>query len=193
VQHGHTTASGRPLRRCQRRRLLRTAGVCIAGGSLTLTAVDQSTFSPSGQDIIAEADYAATLTTIGGTLIGPVNLAGMVEQEVVGRTSATQTGFWTTEILALSLTGPILGHSLTVGLDGSDTSSGSTSITPDGPDESIVNSFFDVFAEVTLDTSPPLQNSRGPIELTVTPESASVVLLGLPLLLLPIARGRRRA
>jgi hypothetical protein len=167
-----------------------TAGVCITGGSLTLTSLVSVTFDGSGEDIITDAAYTGTLTTLGNSVIGPVTLNGTVEQEVLGRTFATETGSWTVDLLALSLTGPVLGHTLTLTLDSGQTSSGTTSITPLGDQGFRIDSFFDVFAALSLDSNPPLETTRGPIELVASqvPEPTALMLLGLPLLLLPALR-----
>jgi hypothetical protein len=90
----------------------------------------------------------------------------------VGRLSATQLGSWTTDLVSLSLSGPVVDHTLTVTLDSSQTSSGTTSIVSTGDNMFSVNSFFDVFVELGLDTNPPLTAVRGPIQLTLSPVAA---------------------
>lgn len=167
-----------------------TAGVCVAGGSLTLTSLVSTSFNSFGQDILTDAVYTATLTNLGNTPIGSLTLTGTVEQEVIGRFTSTQTGSWTDDLVAVALSGPALGNTLTLGLDPSDTSSGTTSIVPVGDGTFLINSFFDVFVDLSLDSPTPLQTSVGPIELTATaaPEPAGLVLLGLPLLTLCAVR-----
>jgi hypothetical protein len=100
------------------------AAVCVTGGILTLTTPVSSIFDAGGQDIVTGAVYAATLTTLGNAAIGSVILTGSVEQQVLGRTTSTETGSWTTDLIRLLLTGPVLGHTLTMTLDPSNTSSG---------------------------------------------------------------------
>ena len=99
-----------------------------------------STFLPAVQNIAATATYSATLTPIGGdTVIGSVALSGTVDEQVIGRTSNTETGSFLTEITGLDLSGPLVlppgnpfdGATLTVTL-GTPTSSGTATITPDG-------------------------------------------------------------
>jgi hypothetical protein len=163
-----------------------SAGVCITGGSLTLTSVDSSNFNGSGQDIVTEAAYNGTLTTLGNSLIGPVTLTGTVEQEVLGRTTSAETGSWTVDLSNLSLTGPVQGHTLTLTRTNGQSSDGTTSIVPLGVQEFSIDSFFDVFVTLSLDSPTPLHTTRGPIQLVAgpVPEPATIGLLGLPLLLL---------
>ena len=165
------------------------AGACIAGGELTLTALVSDTFSPSGQDIVTGAVFSGELTTPGGTPIGPLSLLGTVEQAVVGRTTATATGSWTADLTALTLSGPALGHTLTISLDASSTSSGTTSIVPSGG-EFLIDSFFDVFVDLSLDGTAPLSAERGPIAFDAVPEPISLLVLAPAGLALLAARRR---
>jgi hypothetical protein len=123
-----------------------------------------------------------------------VMLTGTIEQEVLGRTFATESGSWTTDLVALALTGPLFGHTLTLNLDPTMTSGGTTSITPsDG--NFVINSFFDVFVELSLDSVPPLQTTRGPIEAVAAasvPEPESLMMFVTCLIALGAARPIRR-
>ena len=127
-----------------------------------------------------------TLTHLTETSIGPITLTGTAEQEVLGRTFSTELGCWTTDIVNLSLQGPLMGHTLTLMLDPSQTSSGTSSITSLGDDTFLIISFLDVFVELTLDTPSPLHAVRGPLELTLSPVVAvpepttwAMMILGL--------------
>jgi hypothetical protein len=108
-----------------------------------------------------------------------------MEQEVLGRTFPSETGTWSTELFGLTLTGPVLGHTLTLGLDPSITSTGGASIDLLAGDEPLyrIDSFFDVFVELTLDSTPPLHTLRGPVHVAMAtvPEPASLALLGISL------------
>jgi hypothetical protein len=155
-----------------------TAGVCVSQGTLELTSVVSSSFNAQGQDIVTNASFAGTLTNLSNSPIGTVQLSGTLEQEVLGRTSSTQTGSWTTDLVSVSLSGPVLGSTLTLVLDPSHTSSGTTSIVPLGEQFSI-DSFFDVFVDLSLDTPTPLTAQEGPIALEAV---ATPIPAGLPLL-----------
>jgi hypothetical protein len=128
---------------------------------------------------------------------GPISLAGTMEQEVQGRTSPTEVGTWATELISLSLSGLVLGNTLTLMLDPLHSSTGVTSIVPVGDDrESLfsIDSFFDIFVELRLDTPTPLQTTRGPIHVSlVVPEPSSLALLAGGLIALASRRRRKAA
>ena len=115
---------------------------------------------PAVQDIVATATYDATITPlVGDTPIGFIVLTGQVTEEVIGRTSDTETGSFTTDVSGLGLSGtlslpglpgsPLDGLKLMATLDTAHTSSGTTTITADGSVFKI-DSFFDVFVDVSL-------------------------------------------
>lgn len=172
------------------------ADACITAGTLTLASVVSSMFKPAGQDIVANAVFSGQVTSIGGTGLGQINLSGTLKQEVLGRTFSTEIGTWTSDIIALSLSGPFLGHTLDIGLDGSQASFGTSSVQPSG-DQFSIGSFFDVFVDLTLDGTPPLHTTRGPLHfeagatVTAMPEPSGLFLSALPLLCLIAAKRRR--
>lgn len=175
------------------------AGVCVSDGTFTLTSLVSSIFNAFGQDIITTVDYTGTLTDLSNNTLGLVQLSGTLEQEVEGRTFSTETGSWTTDLLALSLDGPVLGHTLTLALNSGQSSTGTSSITPLNDDLFKIDSFFDVFVELSLDSVPPLHTTRGPIpveaieEPQAVPEPRSFAIMAGPLLALAVMRRRRRA
>jgi hypothetical protein len=81
-----------------------------------------SFFTSLGQDIVTTAVLEATLVTPAHVPVGQVSLTGTMEHVVLGRTSPTEVGTWETEIVALLLTGSVLGHTLTLTLDDAPTS-----------------------------------------------------------------------
>jgi len=145
------------------------AGVCALPGTLTFNTIKLMPHSTTPAKMLLSGDVNFNALAGATATISNGALTGTVEQEVLGRTFDTETGTWTTELVSLSLSGPVLGHTLTLDLDPSQTSSGTTSIVPLSDGTFRISSFFDVFVELTLDTPTPLHASRGPIELTLSP------------------------
>ena len=168
------------------------AMACVSGGSLTLTSVVSSTFDSSGQDITADATYMGELTDLSNAPIGPLDLSGTISEEIVGRGSDTDTGTWTTDLTALSLTGQALGHTLDLTLGGA--SSGTTSVIPLGENKFQVTSFLNVFVDLTLEGT-GLTADVGPVQENLEPvdEPAGLALFAVPLLALIAVRLRARA
>jgi hypothetical protein len=167
---------------------------CISAGSLTMTAPSTSTIVGPNEVITAHATYNGELTTLGGAPLMPVTLTGTLEETVLDRSGLFETGTFNTVLDSLSLSGPVLGHTLTLELDPSHTSGGEVSIAAVGGDQNIpdfkIDSFFDVFVELSLNGPDPLTTTRGPIVATLAPEPASLVLLA-PMLLGLAATQRR--
>jgi hypothetical protein len=172
-----------------------TAGFCIEAGSLTFTALSSKNFNTSGEDLTMQASYTGTLTDGANHILGPLLLTGSVEEEVLGRTFSTETGSWNTKLLSLALSGLLQGHTLSLGLGPSD-STGTDSIDPIGDGSFRIDSFFDVFVDLTFDTTTPLHATRGPVLLTLpptlVPAPAGLSLLAAPALFLGWAHWRRR-
>jgi hypothetical protein len=182
------------------------AGVCVTPGAFVQTKTVSSTFNMGNQDIVVDAVYSATLTPlIGNTIIGTVALSGTVDETVFGRTSDSQTGTFDITITGLDLTGtlmlppanPLDGHTLLAGLDPTDTSKGTTTITPEGgvggPGGPFkIDSFFDVFIDVSV-PSAGLMKSVGPIRVVATPEPSTWAMLLIGFAGLGFAGWRRAA
>jgi hypothetical protein len=170
-----------------------TAGFCVAGGEFTLTSLVPSGFvqNPSDEDITTNAADTVEITNLSHVLVATVTLTGKIEQDVVDRADENDTGSWTVDLVSVALSGSLGGVPLTVTLDPGHTSSGTTSITPDGQSFR-VDSFFDVFAEVTYDLPTGTLTAFPSGTATVgAPEPATLALLAAPLLAMVGVRRRR--
>ena len=133
-----------------------TAGVCVTPGIFTLTSA-VPTFNMAGQEIDADATYTGSLTTLppGSAPLGSFTLTGTVDFDLLGRTSSTETGSWTTELTGMSLSGPLLGGTLTATLElepvGRD--HGQLRLTHQVPADVrqfVITSFFDIFCRLVV-------------------------------------------
>lgn len=143
-------------------------------------AIDSNIFFTA--DIYSESDGHA------GTFLGPLSLAGPIGILYAGRSSDSQLGTFMSSLTELDLTGMFNGHTIEVML-GMPTSMGPTTITPVGSDFR-VSSFFDVFAEISIDHG---QFMAGPERtFTLTPEPGTISLMGLGLAGLTVGELRRK-
>jgi hypothetical protein len=172
-------------------------GGCLLNGLLTGFTNQVTTFDGSGQHSSADVTFSADVWDSASNLfVAPILLTGTIAIDYLGRFSQSDTGTFATQVTALSLTGGFETHSvLLTGTSGG--LMGSTSITPDGGNYQI-DSFFDVFTEVTLEDQFPLQPSpaSGPQRFdlaTPEPGTLSLLLVGMVPAALALRRRRRRA
>ena len=116
----------------------------------------------------------------------PVALQGPVGVMIYGRTSPTATGSFDTEMLSLDLSGALPGGGLLMIRESPTlTSTGHTSITPIGGGLFKIDSFFDVFTELSLDGGNQWIPAQGSVRVVlgpnVIPEPGTWFLLGTSL------------
>jgi hypothetical protein len=173
--------------------------LCVASSEFTLTSLKPPGFVQSGSNEFITTNATDTIQLVRDTLPhipeGSVTLTGTIEQEVLGRLNNFDQGSWTVDLVSMSLTGTLLGHTLTLTLNPAHTSSGTTTIAEDGALFRI-DSFFDVFAEITLDlpSGTLTATPSGSATATGVPEPGTLALLAgsLPVMLAAMRRRRRR-
>lgn len=174
-------------------------GVCVVNPALFGFNGTTSTFSNMGQTVDSNIHFRADIYSehLGQprTFLGVLNLAGPIGIFYSGRTDATQLGTFTSTLTELDLTGMFNGHSVEVIL-GTPTSSGETTVaqlgsaTPDG--QFRVSSFFDVFAEVSIDHGQFMAGPERVFTLNTVPEPGTISLMALGLAGLSVGELRRK-
>ncbi len=169
-------------------------GVCVVNPALygfngTTRSIDNTGESIDSNIVFTAAIYTDT-SGRPGTFLGFLHLAGPIGIFYAGRTSDSQLGTFTSTLTELDMTGMFNGHSIEVML-GMPTSSGPTSITPSGGDFK-VSSFFDVFAEISIDHGAFMAGPERTFTLQPIPEPGTVSLMTLGLIGLTAGELRRR-
>jgi hypothetical protein len=125
----------------------------------------------------------------------PVTLTGPVETVARGKGGAT-TGSWDTEIVSMSLSGDVGGVSLEIRESPIKPAPGEMHILDIGGGKYQIDSFFDVFVELSVDGGPfqPQTNEATRMELEPVPEPGGLLMLlaGIPMLRWMAKRRARR-
>jgi hypothetical protein len=126
----------------------------------------QITTDPGTGDETETVDSIVEGTLDLGAGPQPVTLTGPVTTVVRGKGGAT-TGSWDTEILSMSLSGDVGGVSIEIRESPSSQSPGKTSVLDNGDGTFQIDSFFDVFTELSVDGGPfqPQTNGAGRMDL----------------------------
>ena len=156
-------------------------GVCVVGPTLSNFTGTTWTINGMGEAIDSNISFNASIYTdnngMPGTYIGPFSADGPIGILYANRTSDSELGSWVSTLTELDLSGMFNGHTVEVMLT-NNPSSGMTSVAADGPDF-LVSSFFDVFAEISIDHGSFMPGPERTFVLTPEPGSASLLLLGL--------------
>ncbi|MFN0051773.1 MAG: PEP-CTERM sorting domain-containing protein [Planctomycetales bacterium] len=114
--------------------------------------------------------------SFNGGPLGSIDLAGSVSVIAFGKAGMT-TGSFDTEMVSMSLTGMVGGNPVMIRESPTLASTGHTEIDDIGGGEFHIDSFFDVFVELTLDGGQTWIPSDGPAHVTAEcPEPSTMVL-----------------
>jgi hypothetical protein len=129
------------------------------------------------------------MVSINGGPAQGINMNGMVNTVAYLKGPMDTTGTFDTEMLSMQLVGTVMGNPVMIRESPTKASTGVTSITdlsgPGPPGPYHIDSFFDVFTELSLDggqTWIPKAGLRGTrVNLEGVPEPSSILLVGLAL------------
>jgi hypothetical protein len=167
------------------------SGVCSSNVTGTILSASSNFVGPDEFVVLNEVvtgDLSAAGVPIGSFLVtGPLDLT------LFGRSGPNDTGTFSATVTAEDYQGSIGGASLEITLDPSQTSTAQITITPlEGePPLFRIDSFFDIFSQISIDGSAPIPIGGFPITGVAAPEPATPALLGLPLVALAGLRRRR--
>jgi hypothetical protein len=170
-----------------------------AGLDVILSQVIHSGFtniqvSTSGPNEIETFNSTLTgMASINGSPNIPFTLTGPVSVTAFGKAGMT-TGTFNTQMTSMDMTGTVAGHSVEVVIDPITPSTGQTSITAIGGGDFRINSFFDIFTDLSIDHGPFIPQNNGPSLVTATelPEPGALTLLGIGGLGLAASAWKRR-
>lgn len=146
-------------------------------------------------------DVFAEISLDGGVTFTPMTGTAEIDEHITLPSSSTPGETFDTQITALDLDATLPGHTVMMGLDPANLPSdtGMTTVTNMGGGQFRIDSFFDIFTDISIDGGPimPQQNTGSgpggstPITLASTPDSGSTaLLLGVPVALVILARRR---
>ncbi len=156
-----------------------SASLCLSQGNHFGFTNVQESFDLSGQLESFDSMFTGLATLLPGAVVTPVAMQGPVQVEVFGRSSSVQLGTFATEMLALDL----IGGPVRVRESPTLASTGQTTITDIGGGQYRIDSFFDIFTELSLDDGQTWIPSLEPthVDLMGVPEPATFALIGFGL------------
>jgi hypothetical protein len=154
-------------------------GFCVSGASIDNFHTVSDIFG-ANETVTSTANFAAQVfTNVGGSpgsLLGSLSVGGNVDFTYFGRTSPTQLGTFNAQITDFDFTGAFAGHAFAIMQNPAFPSTGVTTISEIADRKFLVTSFFDVFAELSIDGGPFVPGPPRHTVVQAVPEPASGVL-----------------
>ncbi|MCB7130372.1 MAG: PEP-CTERM sorting domain-containing protein [Candidatus Brocadiales bacterium] len=138
-------------------------------------------------------DVFFEISVDGGPFEPQTNLDTMITR-LTKTSNGAATGSWDTEMVSMSLTGDVGGIPIEIrATPATLPSPGETKLTDLGGGEFQIDSFFDVFTEISVDGGPwqPQANPGTVVTTLITPEPTSMALMVIGLLALALSRRKR--
>jgi hypothetical protein len=176
--------------------------VCLENMQLSNFNTTSSSISGGNELTVSTVDLTANLfanvSGSPGMFISPIELTGQVDITYFDKDTLSQQGTFNAQITSLDLSGSFTGmagtHQINAMLNPADQSTGVTTIEPlPGPPPAWnVSSFFDVFAELSIDNGPFVPGPERTASLAPEPASYAPLGAGLAMIfLLGVGRAKR--
>jgi len=179
---GATCISAVCLQNIQLKNFVITSNMIVGGNDVTVSDVDLT---------------ANVFQNVGGNPglpIGSLLLAGQVDITYFSRNSITERGTFNDQITSLTLSGSFAGHTADAMLNPAHQSVGQTTIAEvPGTRTFGISSFFDVFAELSINGGPFVPGPERTGDLGEAPEPSYYVPIGLGLAAIVVRRRYARA
>jgi hypothetical protein len=175
--------------------------VCLE--NITLFGFDVTSNSIVGGNDLTESNVSLSanlfqnLSGTPGAFINSVLLTGEADITYFSRPTLSDLGTFEAQITLLDLSGTFAGltgdHTITAMLNPAEPSTGETTVEALGttPETFQIGSFFDVFAELSIDGGPSVPGPERVAQLTAVPEPAFYGAVGLVLALMVMRRSAR--
>ena len=138
-----------------------------------------ATLGGNSFDVTSFFDVFYEVSVDGAPYIPGVGSADVITSLPVVELAPGGGGTWDTEMVSLSLSGDVGGFPVVVRLDPNNPSLGTAEVVDIGSGNFEINSFFDVFVEVSVSGSPFLPAAGSAITRLITPEPTSCLLAGI--------------
>jgi hypothetical protein len=134
-------------------------------------------------DLTLNADVFTNPSGGPGMFINSIVMTGSVDITFFGRNTLIAQGIFPAQITSLDLSGSFMGltgtHSVDAQLNPAQTTDGVTSVKEISRGAFLISSFFDVFAELSIDSGPFVPGPQRVLDLaTPEPTSAALLLVG---------------
>lgn len=174
--------------------------VCLENIQLSIVDVINNQIIGSDDVTVSDVDQTANVfvnnSGTPGAFISPISLTGQADITYLDRDTLSDSGTFDALLTSLNLSGSFTGvtgaHQVAEMLNPLQPSTGVTTVQQLSPTTWQVSSFFDVFAELSLDGGPFVPGPERSASLAPEPANYLPIGAGLAIIFVRLARSKRR-